>query len=264
MERIQSASSINTYKQCNRKYYYNYIEKLPTIGNIHLILGGVVHEVLEKFFKIDIKKISKESYQIELKAITFDLLRKAWLNKRSGLKSLKLENEQIGFYFEEAKGMIDTWTEKILENLDEENLVESFKKLKPETEEEIVSDKFKIKGYLDAVYDREGKVEIWDYKTSSRDELKDEYKLQLAIYALLYIEKNGKKPSKVGINFLRHGEKSLEVDEELLDLARREVGMIHEKTKSEEIKDYPKSPGPLCKWGTGQCDFYEVCKPFEG
>ena len=33
-KRVQSPSSISTYKQCPRKYFYQYVLKLPTQGNI--------------------------------------------------------------------------------------------------------------------------------------------------------------------------------------------------------------------------------------
>ena len=49
---MQSPSSINTYKQCPRKHFYQYILNLPTKPSIYLIRGSIVHEVLEKFFDI--------------------------------------------------------------------------------------------------------------------------------------------------------------------------------------------------------------------
>ena len=34
------------------------------------------------------------------------------------------------------------------------------------------------------------------------------------------------------------------------------------KQETEKKDDYQKNITPLCKWSTGQCDFYTVCKPF--
>ena len=45
--RVQSPSSIITYRQCPRKYYYHYIENLPTKPSIHTIRGKIVHSVLQ-------------------------------------------------------------------------------------------------------------------------------------------------------------------------------------------------------------------------
>jgi len=44
-----------------------------------------------------------------------------------------------------------------------------------------------------------------------------------------------------------------------LKLARFEVEQIHASTASDDIRDYPMRPSPLCKWRTGQCDFYDIC-----
>ena len=41
-----------------------------------------------------------------------------------------------------------------------------------------------------------------------------------------------------------------------------EIEQIHMHTEmTEDIIDYERNVTPLCKWRTGQCDFYEVCKP---
>ena len=45
----------------------------------------------------------------------------------------------------------------------------------------------------------------------------------------------------------------------MVEAARAEVEIVHMSTESETILDYPKKEGPLCKWRTGQCDFYDVC-----
>jgi len=51
-----SASSMNTYKQCPLKYYYNYIEKAPRKQWVHFQLGNLCHKALEIFHDIYMKK----------------------------------------------------------------------------------------------------------------------------------------------------------------------------------------------------------------
>ena len=63
----------------------------------------------------------------------------------------------------------------------------------------------------------------------------------------------------VGVDFLKHGEEYLDVDEDLIKLAKLECELIHVNTQTKEKADYPKKPGPLCKWSTGQCNFYGKC-----
>jgi hypothetical protein len=103
-------------------------------------------------------------------------------------------------------------------------------------------------------------IVIMDYKTSNKDEITPEYRLQLSIYALLYHLKYDKMPTQVGINFLKFGEQYLDVTHELLAEARSEILFVHEKAKSEKIADYPRRQSALCKWHSGQCDFFDECQ----
>ena len=74
---------------------------------------------------------------------------------------------------------------------------QSKNKLKPKTEVFFISEKHNVRGYIDAIHeDENGEVIIIDYKTSKRDHLSDEYKLQLAIYALMVGEKQGRLQNK--------------------------------------------------------------------
>jgi len=263
--RIQSSSSINTYRQCPRKYYYNYVLELGAKPSIHLIRGKIAHTVLEDFFKININSISEANHDFELKIILHESLDKHWSKSEEELGKLDLSEEQIGFYLQETKDMVQFWLLDFLERLKLEmkelGLAEAFKKLTPISEEHFVSEKIGVQGYIDAIHKDEesGEIKIIDYKTSKRDKISDDYRLQLAIYALLFHEKYDKYPNQVGLFFLKHGERMLDVDEELLEYARKEVEKVHLATKSTDVGDYPKKTSFLCKWSTGQCDFYDHC-----
>jgi len=257
--RLQSPSSINAYKQCPRKYYYNYIEKMPTTPSIYLIRGKIVHSVLEDFFKIDIDNVSESNFVFELNVLINELFLSHWEKNKKNLECLDVNLE---FYFNETRAMIGEWindfVSKLFDKMEGMSFRESFNWLKPKTEVHYVSKEHNVQGYIDAVHDN-GKVVLVDYKTSSRDYMSAEYKLQLAIYALLYKEEHGVVPDKVGVNFLKFGEKFIDVDEELLAMAVQECKWIRGRTQSTDIEDYPQKESPLCKWNSGQCDFYEIC-----
>lgn len=261
--RIQSPSSINTYKQCPRKYYYQYVARLETLPSIHLIRGSVTHTVLEDFFKIDISRLSPENFEYELHILIQDLFHQEWKKAGYEFQKLKLIPTQLQFYFDETKLMLEYWMVKFIKKLHHEmkrlNVVEAFTKLTPLREEEYISEDLGVKGFIDAIHYIDNQIVLMDYKTSKRTEISPEYKLQLAIYALLYKEKHGVMPNRVGLDFLKGSEMFLEVDEPLLDMARAEIALIHDNTLSEEIDDYPMRVGPLCKWRGGQCDFYGLC-----
>ena len=136
--------------------------------------------------------------------------------------------------------------------------------MKPIREKRYYSNYYKIQGYIDAIENLNGSVRIMDYKTTSDVKMNEEYKLQLAIYALLYFEEHGRLPDKVGIYFVRAdgiSEELIQVGQELLDYAKNEILEIKEKTLSEKEDDYPKTKdfGKNCRWGNGQCDYYDVC-----
>lgn len=259
--RIESPSSINTYKQCPRKYYYVYIKKLKTLPSIHLIRGKIVHSVLEDFFKIDANKLPDDNCEMLLQGLLIDFLKNKWVEAEAEFEELDMTEAQQLFYFEETQKMTVYWLENFLKKLKKENLSfkEAFKKWKPITEEEFSSEKYQVRGFIDAIHEFEDEVIVMDYKTSKKDAVIPGYRLQLAIYALLYNEKHGRLPTKAGIDFLRHGERMIDVDEELLKLAKLELELIHTNTNSDNMLDYPKKESPLCKWHSGQCDFYDYC-----
>ncbi|MDP7323766.1 MAG: PD-(D/E)XK nuclease family protein [Candidatus Woesearchaeota archaeon] len=261
--RIQSPSSINTYRQCPRKYYYSYIKKLKSLPSIHLTRGKVVHSTLEEFFTINIDNLTKDDYDYTFKVVLNEIFKKHWQKSYRELSSLQLKPEELKHYHDESVMMINqfhkNFVEKIKVFLEKETLQQAFKHLAPETEKYYISKDHGVRGFIDAIHKIEGKVILMDYKTSKRDVISEDYKLQLAIYALLYEQTHDTLPSKVGINFLKFNEQTLTVDKELLEFAKKEVELIHKSTTSIDIKDYSKQITPLCKWRTGQCDHYNVC-----
>ncbi|MCD4760157.1 PD-(D/E)XK nuclease family protein [archaeon] len=258
--RIQSPNSINTYKQCPRKYYYQYILKIDRkIGSIHLQRGSIAHSVLEDFFTIDISNIHSDHYEFELKVILQNLLKQKWQNGKDEFAKLDLTEDQLLFYFEETKMMVNNWFNNFLKVLKPKIMVyglkEGFNIVKPITEMHFISQAHQVQGFVDAIHEIDGKVSVMDYKTSKREKITEEYRLQLAIYALLYQEKYGKLPHLVGVDFLRHKPHYLEVDDELLRFAKRECKVIQENTISDDIDDYSIKEGVLCRY----CDFYDIC-----
>jgi putative RecB family exonuclease len=265
-KRVQSPSSINTYKQCPRKYYYIYIKKLKTLPSIHLIRGSIVHSVLEDFFKIDARKLPESGVDHLLWGLLTDFLKSKWGESSQQLEQLEMTEAQRFFYYEETEQMLHNWFMALMKKLSRsgKSFTEAFIMWVPKTEEEYISEKHGIKGYIDAIHEIENEIILMDYKTSNKDVITPEYRLQLAIYALLYYEKHNRLPKQVGINFLKFGERLLDVDETLIKLATLEAELIHTNTVTDEIKDYPRKPGPLCRWSSGQCDFYQYCFEKDG
>jgi len=264
-KRVQSPSSIKTYKHCPRKYYYSYVLKIKAPSNVHQVRGNIAHSVLEHFFDIDTSTISMENHQTRLKVVVQQLLVKEWQNYKPQLDELELTQAKKMFYFEETLMMLFNWVDLFSTKLEKKQgtFQERFKQLTPIRELMFVSEKYHTRGIIDAIENNEdGTVRLMDYKTSRLDNL-NEHLLQLGIYSLLYFDKHGQMPKQVGVYFLKTKEKLIDVDEGLLDMAKKEIEHIHAVTQTEDVNHYPKSPGPLCKWSTGKCPYYDICKPHE-
>ena len=269
MTRLESASSFNLYKQCPRRYYYAYIEKLPGKESIHTVRGGIIHKAIEKFYNINIEMLNEENYEILLKVIAMNIFNSLWRENTGKINSLLDYNMIIAehYYYESLK-MVGNWFDvfiaKLKNEMQNKEVKDAFIALKPVTEYRIISEKFNVQGFIDAVYENNEGAILLDYKTSRKQEISKEYKLQLAIYSLLYRESKNMLPKKAGIMFLADGsEKLLEVDDGLINLAENECIKIQEKTKSNKKEYYVKKPGRLCKYSGGQCDYYGICRPFD-
>lgn len=261
IKRVQSASSITTFKQCPRKYFYSYVLELPVSDSIHSIRGNIAHDALEHFFQININHIDEHNYEKQLKIAMQELLIFHWKNEKERIAKLNFSEEKVQDFFTETLQMLNSWVDLFCRKVKatKKSFKEAFAYLTPIAEQYFISQKYGIRGYIDAIEIQDGYTRIMDYKTSNTSEITDEYLLQLAIYVLLYHEKYGKFPDEVGLYLLRYGEKTLKADEKLFELAKKECLEIHRRTLSDDIEDYPINQGPLCKWSTGQCDFYNIC-----
>ena len=259
MVRLESASSINTYKQCPRKYYYNYIEKIKSLPNIYCLRGNALHSTLEEFFNLDISILSEGSYEIELTIISHEVFRKEWENRIEEINNIGLEPAKLAFFKKESEDMLNTWLKAFFKKLGiemkERSFKDAFERLRPQTELYFESQKYQVRGYIDAIHEIEGQITLMDYKTSKKDSMTEEYKLQLGIYSLLYYEKFGKVPDRVGLDLLRHGERIIDVDDALVERAKKETLAMVERTSSDDKETYPMQESRLCYW----CDFKKFC-----
>ncbi len=266
--RIQSPSSINLYKQCPRRYFYRYILKYPTKPNIHCTRGNIVHSSLEKFFDLSPETIDPLSLKKELASYLKRIFDAYWRKSKKELSSLHLSEDELLFYYNDSIEMLANWLNHFFKDLDKEmksqDFITAWKKLMPHAREQEFKDlDLGVRGFIDAIHKQGEHITIIDYKTSKKAVITPEYRLQLGIYALLYQKQKGVLPNKVGIWFLKHKPEIVELTEDMLKNAKFEIEQIHFATESSDIKDYPRNITPLCKYSTGQCDFLDICKPFQ-
>ena len=253
-----SPTSINTYFKCPRSYFYNYIYKIKTKPNIHLIKGGIVHKVLEDFYK---------EFEEDTETRLMKLLEMTWLNYEQRLKDLELPPEELETSKTDIKNMLLEYNITITRKMNSllqigkaENRQHAWFLLRPKFREKYVKDEeLHCVGYIDRIHeDYDGNITLGDYKTSSKFGigLPEDYKRQLALYSLLYKTKEKKTPNFVAVIFLRYGEEYiLEVTPSLLRYARDTIVDTYPKTRTTSIDDYPKKEGSLCRW----CDYCGIC-----
>jgi RecB family exonuclease len=260
--RVQSPSSINTYIQCPKKYFFRYIKGLSSVATIDQLRGKLLHSILEDFFDIKPEVFSNISFLAEMKIILIERLSKRW-------EELQAEFDELGFnqsiriaYFYDAQKMLinflNTFSGKLHKNLEMMNFENAFKRLCPEREVYLKSERFKIHGYLDAVH-KHDKTVILDYKTCAKDDMKDAYKNQLSIYSLMYFENFKKLPDEVGIHFLMHNIKTIPATKKMVMGAAKTISQVHKRTLSKSENDYKTKKSGLCKWHSGQCEYYDHC-----
>jgi len=150
-----------------------------------------------------------------------------------------MDPKVISKFYDDSIDMLMQWSLRFITKQESE---------KPKTEVKLFSRKHKVMGIIDAVYERNGKTTLIDYKTSKHDEITKEIRVQMAIYALLYQENTGRKPDLIGIDFLKTGtRKFFKVSETMVESAKRLCREIRIRTSSNHIADYPCKCGGWCK-----------------
>ncbi|MFC1488948.1 RecB family exonuclease [Thermodesulfobacteriota bacterium] len=237
-KKYQSPTSINTYRRCPHKYYLRYIKKLKGKPSIYLVRGIAVHEALAKFYDQNISDV----HDIERLKVTLQtLFHDAWSKQAYIINQLELSQAELAEFYNDSILMLMQWLNRYLNKA-------SHTIVNPKTELKLFSKQHKLMGIIDAVYEHKGNIALIDYKTSKKDTVTDDIKIQMGIYALLYQENFGKKPAMVGVDFLKTGTKKfIRVNDSMIDSAKKICREIQIKTSSENIADYPCTCGGWCK-----------------
>ncbi|GEM_PF-4848813 len=140
-----SFSSIKTFLECPKKWYFKYIEKIPIPSNVYMELGKVLHSVFAKYLTDKKQKIH-------------DIL------------SEEISNEHTAFVFENSL--------KILSNQNVINFLEEIQPSAVEKQFEFSVYNTKIVGFIDCI-DQFGTV--IDFKITNKFD-KESYWLQPLFY----------------------------------------------------------------------------------
>jgi putative RecB family exonuclease len=232
-----SASRAKTFDQCARKYYYSYIEKLPTKEWNHLELGTYVHSALEIFHRY-IKDGSKELPR-KLMGISSS---EAFKKMTDSGKTLPDE------FLQEAKTMLSDYLSQIEQNGMPNVLEVEFPFTIP------LNDHYDLAGVIDRIdRDSDGILHIRDYKTSKSSKYMDSF--QLNTYGLLLLDRfPDTKHFRASYIMLKLGQVlPYEFTADDVTKCREKLVKYADRITSEER--WRSKPSRLCDW----CDFKDVC-----
>jgi len=231
-----SASSMKTYEQCPKKYFYTYIEKVPRQEWDHFDLGNLCHKALEIFHRIYMQEGNKMGSLSKLMTHSFSTAKKEFEKITPHLK-------------DEAKALLLDYLKAISANgMPLVKGVETPFNFK-------INDEILIRGFIDRLdISKDGKFRIIDYKTTKNVKYLDPF--QLLIYGLwLKHEYPDLEKFRASYVLLRHGSKTKDYEFNMEDLKKAEKEILGYASKLKVENQWVPVPTALCNW----CDFKNIC-----
>ncbi len=270
-----SPSAIACYYECQRKFFYRYIKKIPERPTPQLIRGRIAHKVLENFFNfvslVDIKHDDWEKLWKDFKNGLISLLNTEWnLIGKEYIDCFEGEKEKKEYY-EETKRFLDFYAAKLAFSLNDK--VRNLNKNSAWFEEDIrkfffprdrelklVLEEENFSGIIDKTMSLfDDSIAIVDYKTSKSalpHYIPDSHLKQGKSYAYLWKKHFDIMPKHISFYYLRTGESVFYPISER-DIQEIENDIVEIRNKKQILEEFPKNPTRLCTY----CDFFGNCFP---
>lgn len=230
-----SASSVKTFEQCRKKYYFTYIERAPKKTWDHFTLGSLIHKTLELFHRFYLEHPKSKSPRTKEMKNAFDLARKEF----NASKEIELEAFLL------TKDYLNTLTNKNM--LPIKSVEQPFEF---EIDKNII-----VRGFIDRIdEDKDGNLTIVDYKTNKNTTYLRPF--QLSVYGLwLKKEHPDLKTYNGSYILLRHKSKTKDYIFNLFDIDKVQKELLLYAKQIKEEKEWSENPQFLCKY----CDFADIC-----
>ncbi|MGB9613552.1 MAG: 3'-5' exonuclease, partial [Candidatus Margulisiibacteriota bacterium] len=235
---------IDDYLTCPLKYKYVHILRVPLLPNHRIIYGNALHQAIQAYF------LAKKNKQKFTERNLLQVFKDHWSSE--GFISRQHEEQRFAagrnalkrfFKAEKKRGRTPLFVEE---------------------EFTILEDKIQVKGRWDLVEkskikNQKSKIFIVDFKSSevkTQEEADRRVKesLQLSIYALAWLKKNGKLPDGLELYFIETGlVGSSSVSDKVLDKAWKEI-----KRAAEGIREGDYRPTPNYR-ACSYCPYNEIC-----
>ncbi len=250
-----SASRLKCFHTCRLQFYFRYVKKIPTLTSPALLVGQVVHAVLQAW---NLARWRGEDTSLGRMEVTFASL---WISK-SVEEGIQWESAK-----EETEERATAW--RILEHYLQNPPIPLEEK--PEAVEVVVERDLlahglpPLKGVIDLV---RGGGRIVDFKTTARtpDDAQARHlnEVQLGCYALLYREATGHPESGFELHHLVKT-KTPKLIVTTLDpmepgQIRSLIRLMESYVAGVESEDFVPSPGMQCSF----CDYLTHCQAWKG
>jgi DNA helicase-2/ATP-dependent DNA helicase PcrA len=234
-----SFSQIETFNTCPLQYRYRYIQRIPVPPSSAQSFGESMHKTLRDFYQElkDGRRLTKADL---MKMLEINWSPLGYASKAHEKKGRKLGERMLSDFYEK----FDAKT--VPKDLEQPFIIK-------------VSPQLKIGGKIDRVDEKEGKLEIIDYKTGRVLNQNDiDESLQLTVYALAATDKGiyGKKPQEVILTFYFLETTEKRSTKRIPEQLKQAKGELLEKAKEIEKSSFEPTPSNMCDY----CDFKLICE----
>ncbi len=239
-----SPSSVSLFKQCQRRWKFRYIDRLPDPPGQEALAGTFAHSVLEDLLKQEKKHRTQDCVR--------EIATKAWpsMANSADFRSLKLDADAVrAFKWQSWKAIQGLWDLEDPAEVDVE-----------ETELRVQVDVGGVPflGFVDRIEREEDGLVISDYKSGRPppDRFESRYLEQVLLYAAAVSEMEYEMPARVRLMYLGNKIIEEEVTPERIDeVVERLVETWDDMLESFRKGEFPANVGKLCGW----CVFSENC-----
>jgi ATP-dependent helicase/DNAse subunit B len=235
-----SVSKVKTFLQCNKKYHFSYVLKLPQKERDYHTFGKFCHKVLEDFH-LALMNDSKLPFNKEMD-LAFKTAAKEYQDKMT--PEMKKECWEI------INQYLKKYTQEHKENR-AANVIACEKNF------ELVIENVVLNGMIDRIQvDPDGVIHVADYKTSkSKKYLKDDW-FQLLTYCFVILSDNPDlEKIRASYIMMRHDFEYITKEFTIEQILKIKDQYIEYAQKIVNEKDFPPNPTILC----GYCDFVDMC-----
>lgn len=245
-----SYSALETFQRCPLKFKFQYLDKIKAKKSKEALFGTLLHNAL--------KILHEPGLVIPTEDEILKYLAQNWDS------SIYESEQESAIAFSQAV--------KILKNYYAKNYPAQFNVVALETPFEApikIGDDFHlITGKIDRIDKADDQLfEVIDYKTTKKMPSQEsvDNNLQLSVYHLGVANRwpsiiQEKRPIKVSLYYLKHGEKlsSLRVPEQLEATKEKIIKSMEKIQQSQKEQKFNPKPGPLCDW----CEYQRFCPLF--